>query len=75
MLVRMIMALVLVLVLVLLVPVLGLVLVLTSSMRIPIAGRIGRVCLVLDLEFLVCWRAMLTLLTGKKGGEGGIFSC
>lgn len=57
MLVRMIMALVLVLVLVL-----------TSSMRIPIAGRIGRVCLVLDVEFLVCWQAMLTYWKEKAGG-------
>lgn len=61
MLVRMIMALVLVLVLVL-----------TSSMRIPIAGRIGRVCLVLDVEFLVCWQAMLTYWKEKAGGGRGI---
>jgi len=65
--VRMIM----VLVLVLLMPVLGSVLVLTSSMRIRIVGQIGRVCLVLGVEFLVCWRAMLTLLTGKERAKEG----
>jgi hypothetical protein len=61
-----------VLVLVRLVPVLGLVLVLTSSTRTRIVGRIGRVCLVQGVEFLVCWRAMLTLLAGRaKGGKKG----